>query len=339
MDDLLRDAQERRSASRLRLPRGGGAACGRCLNGLRFCLVCSAGALNSMGPQFLALAEALTVLLVYLLAVPGALGSRVAWRDWRYPGFGGGAEDLVALSLLRCAAVLAAHAAGAGRRCQRPYLYTALAFLPLSLPLAAAKALALRHGPAPRSAWPPLLGLAAAHAGFAVAHALAARRVAAWARRRYEMGLLGYGLPWAPGERTWLLAGHLRKSSGGGGGGSVWEEEDEEEGLAAGEDDVRAEDLADPDSRFADVEGLRLHYKVATPEVCTPRSHACSSSRPAWDSMCVDQDAGWCPHCVGRGVGGCGWARAGAWLWRRRLLLAARDAAPGGRVRPGGGGL
>lgn len=264
----------------------------RCCSFCRFCWTCTAGACCSMvracracacghacsrqraaslhpdprrpstqAPPALAAAELLAVLLVYLLAVPNAWPTRVAHLHY---SFCRSAEDVVLLSLLRCAAVLLAHAAGAGPRLQRPYLLTALALAAASLPLGLMKLAELaRHSGWPRRQWPPFVALYCLHMGFAVAHVVAAQRIAEWVRQRWEHGLGGYGYPWQQGEAAWLLAGQLQSRAEEGGGGDGRDGGD----WAGGEDDVPAEQLADADSRWAQCGGLKVHYKLALPLV------------------------------------------------------------------------
>lgn len=72
----------------------------------------------------------------------------------------------------------------------RPYLYTAIAFAMVGLPFVAAKLALLER----QRVWPPEAALLlAASATFSVVHVLTARGMVLWARRRYEMGLLGFG--------------------------------------------------------------------------------------------------------------------------------------------------
>ena len=70
----------------------------------------------AQAPPALAAAEAVAVALIYLLAIPNAFPTRTGVL--RYT-FHGSAEDVVALSLLRCAAVTIAYSLGAGPRLQR----------------------------------------------------------------------------------------------------------------------------------------------------------------------------------------------------------------------------
>jgi hypothetical protein len=66
----------------------------------------------------MAIAELLTMLLVYFLALPDSLLAHTSWHDYHYH-FNASAEDVVALSLLRCAATLLAHLLGTGVLYQR----------------------------------------------------------------------------------------------------------------------------------------------------------------------------------------------------------------------------
>lgn len=78
----------------------------------------------------------------------------------------------------------------AADRHRRPYLYTAIAFAVVGLPFVAAKLALLER----QRVWPPEAALLlAASAAFSVVHVLTARGMVLWARRRYEMGLLGFG--------------------------------------------------------------------------------------------------------------------------------------------------
>jgi hypothetical protein len=145
----------------------------------------------------------------------------------------------------------------------------AIAALALSLPLCAAKAAALRHGPWAPARLLPFYVLLATHAAFAAAHAVAAQRSVRWARRRWQVGLGGFGYPWQAGEGTWLLAGELRSHAQG-----------FAEGTANADADVAPESLADEGSRFAEFEGgAALHYRVCLP--AAPRQGADAAGAPA----------------------------------------------------------
>jgi len=70
----------------------------------------------AQAPPTLAIAEAVSITLVYLLAVPNAVPTRTGRLHYTFPG---SAEDVVALSLLRCVAIAAAQVLGGGTRFQR----------------------------------------------------------------------------------------------------------------------------------------------------------------------------------------------------------------------------
>ena len=84
-------------------------------------------------------------------------------------------------------------------------------------------------------------------------HIIAAQNVVRWARKRYDMGLGGFGYPWEESEEAWLVAGS-RASRGC--------LEDTDPALRS-TDDVPPAALADPDSRFIECAGLTVHYKEA----------------------------------------------------------------------------
>jgi hypothetical protein len=87
------------------------------------------------------------------------------------------------------------------------------------------------------------------------------RRTVAWYRRRMQMGLAGFGYPWEDGEQAWLL--HSQRVSDS---GSHPKNTSSDGGVAAGPDgDLPPECLADPDSSFVDVDGVRVHYKEVDP--------------------------------------------------------------------------
>lgn len=167
------------------------------------------------------------------------------------------------------------------------------------------------------------------------APAPALQRIAEWARNRWEHGLGGPGYPWQEGEEGWLVAGQLQAQAeeGQAAGGFAGF------GAAAPDHDVPAEQLADPDSRWAQCGGLNVHYKLAVPLVsCWGPAVAWRRARlqavlgllvgpdppTAFDCRCCIP---WCPAgAAQRGRRG-GGARAP--IRRRHLLLAPHPAAAG----------
>ena len=241
----------------------------RCLRFCRFCSACVAGGCASLAPDGMAALEAVAVLLLYMLAVPNALLTRVRPSAWHF-SFAGSAEDVVALCLLRALVVAGGHAAGLGQRVpSRPlYLPAAALFAAACLPLTLMKAAALvLHSSWPRAAWPPFLALYALAFCLSVLHVLAAQRLAEWARRRHKAALGGWGWPVAEGEEAWLLAGELQGSAAAAAAEQGWGGEcGGAGGGAAGTEDVEPLALADADSCFVDCGwGLVVHYKVAAP--------------------------------------------------------------------------
>jgi hypothetical protein len=76
-----------------------------------------------------------------------------------------------------------------------------------------------------------------------------------------QMGLAGFGYPWEDGEQAWLL--HTQRVSEP---GMHAKNTSSDGGVTAGPDgDLPPECLADPDSAFVDVDGVRVHYKEVGP--------------------------------------------------------------------------
>ena len=110
-------------------------------------------------------------------------------------------------------------------------------------------------------------------------HIIAAQNVVRWARKRYDMGLGGFGYPWGDEENAWVVMGRSDCD---------WTEEGALM-AADGGGDVLPRSLADPDSLFVECAGISVHYK----ETCTA-----NVSRNVYircDCVCV---------CVGGGGGG-----------------------------------
>lgn len=76
-------------------------------------------------------------------------------------------------------------------QCCRPYWYTALVCAFIGYTYVGIKLCFLQ-----RALRPAPLAVVLAFLGFCTAHVLIARDVMLWARRRYEMGLIGFGYPW-----------------------------------------------------------------------------------------------------------------------------------------------
>ncbi|KAK9831933.1 hypothetical protein WJX81_000861 [Elliptochloris bilobata] len=223
----------------------------RCCKSLFVLVVVLGSFFRALAACGMAATEAATMVTLYVLLDPNALLLRA--RGLRY-SFCSSLEDVVAFSLARCVSVLLAYGFGAGRKYQRPYLYTAIVFAVIGLPFVAAKLTLLER----QRVWPPEAALLlAASATFSVVHVLTARGMVLWARQRYEMGLLGFGYPWERGEAAWLLLG----TPWGAAPQGIKEEED----AAAEDEDLPAGALADSESRFLDLGGLAVHYKEALP--------------------------------------------------------------------------
>ncbi|GLC59570.1 hypothetical protein PLESTB_001501500 [Pleodorina starrii] len=257
VDEYLRDRFLQ--SGRKHKPReicGGGESLMRCFNHIKFCVVCCASLSQAVAPWMLCSLEILTVLLIYFLAT-----SRSLVIHHHHFSFTRSLEDVVGLSCTRAAILSLAYAVGQ-RAVHRPYLYGSYLLAAACVPYLVVKTILFRYGPD---------GIAAASilviSGLcSVAHILAAKRTVDWARRRYQMGLAGFGMPWEEGDDLWLslrrpdLEDVTKTSDGGGPDAS---------------DDVPAEMLADDDSKFVELEpGLKVHYK----EVAPPAAAAAAAS-------------------------------------------------------------
>ena len=87
-------------------------------------------------------------------------------------------------------------------------------------------------------------------------HIIAAQNVVRWARKRYDMGLGGFGYPAEDSEESWLVMGSRAPHGWSG----------DAEPAVRSTDDVPPAALADSDSRFVECGGLTVHYK----EACIP---------------------------------------------------------------------
>ena len=160
---------------------------------------------------------------LYVVLIPGT-GTK-PWRhlqEYHY-SFNTSLEDILIGTYIRFLGVLLAYLLGSGPRmmryactlCQalpspgtpshrehlsddqhsstcRPYLFAAIGFAIVNIPFLIVKAaFTLRHQP-----WVPSAVLIAASAFFTLAHLGTARNMVVWARKRYELGLMGYGFPW-----------------------------------------------------------------------------------------------------------------------------------------------
>ena len=221
---------------------------------------------RTQAPWVVAVAEVTAVVVYYLTSVDNALFTRRPWHGFlaSFSWFRN-VEDVVLLSVLRFVAVLLAYGFGAGRAYQRcvlvaadflfflahrthtqhcrPYLYASVICACIALPYTLPKALLFHYPPRP-AAW-HFITLMALTMGYSVFHVLTANRVMTWARRRFHMGLVGFGYPWEAGEEAARL--HASYVEAG--------------PVDVSDADVPGEALADEDSRFVSIGGLQVHYK------------------------------------------------------------------------------
>jgi len=126
-------------------------------------------------------------------------------------------EDILLLSLLRDTILIFAYIWGNGAARQRPYLKAAYCLAPISILLALWKVdIVSQSHLLPRNYWPGLVAACIVHVVFAVTHVVTARKMVAWAERRWEVGLptsAGYEVLEGTGGRRgdYSSGGRLRR--------------------------------------------------------------------------------------------------------------------------------
>ena len=131
---------------------------------------------------------------------------------------------------------------------------------------------------------------------FCWVHVFAARHAVAWARRRFQMGLSGPGfIPWEDSEETYSVlrkpdTEEMAKNSDRGCGIASSSSPAAFSFLGDWSADVPAESLADVDSKFADVCGIRVHYKEVWPSGLLSGSRCQAGSASPGSSASSDAD-------------------------------------------------
>eukprot|EP00798_Chlamydomonas_sp_ICE-L_P000009 gene9-12818_t len=233
-----------------------GAFCHRFLSISKFVFVCGASLFQALGPWMLSTLEVSIVLLLYWLGNSHNLAPRLLTHRFSYVH---SLEDIVGLSCTRSAILSLAYAFG-GQFMHRPYLYCSYLLAASCFPYIVVKT-TLYHYDHKAASAAIMLALTGAFCWF---HVFASRRKVEWARRRYQMGLVGFGYPWTEGEEACVL---LRRP----------DVEEMTKLSDAGSADDSAEDLtpeilADLDSKFIDIDGLKVHYKDVGPSGSTADS-------------------------------------------------------------------
>lgn len=165
-----------------------GESISRCWNSAYFGLVLVTSAAVSAAPEVFALAEILTMLVVYFSAMPNALWVRCPWSEAHYT-FNHSAEDLVLLGIARAITVLLEYQTLPRPRYQWQYLITAYIYAILAVPFAGIKLTAIAQSGWDAKHRAPAVALCVLSIVFSVAHVAAAQGVVAWMRRRERLGL------------------------------------------------------------------------------------------------------------------------------------------------------
>ncbi|KXZ55263.1 hypothetical protein GPECTOR_3g400 [Gonium pectorale] len=219
--------------------------------------------INYRAPWVLCAGEVLTVLLIYFLA----FGSKSLVMPHHRFSFTHSLDDVVGIVCARSTVLSMAYAIGQ-RALHKPYLYATYLLAGGCLPYLLVKMILFRYG-SDGVAAAAIMGIAAT---CSLCHVLAARSTVEWARRRYQMGLAGFGMPWEEGEDAWVIMRRpdleeMTKTSDGGGPDSG--------------EDVPAEMLADDDSKFVELTpGLKIHYKEVTPQAVVSAASVATPGGP-----------------------------------------------------------
>ncbi|KAL3157447.1 hypothetical protein ABBQ32_011918 [Trebouxia sp. C0010 RCD-2024] len=223
----------------------------RYLSFVHFAVFCLLSLLKAVAPWALACLEAVSALLTYMLLVPCAIPVRCGLQQFHY-ALSHSLEDVVLLSLLRAAAIVIAYLCGSARSCKQHYLYTAIISAAVTVPFLLIKA-SIFDRP---SYHPAAIFLLLDFLGFSLLHILVARKVVGWTRNRYKLGLLGQTYPWQGKDVVWQQLQHQ-------------EHDMRYESESGDNTDVPASQLADKDSLFVEIDGLKVHYKQAYPAKAT----------------------------------------------------------------------
>ncbi|CAG9465640.1 unnamed protein product [Pedinophyceae sp. YPF-701] len=223
---------------------------------LAFVVVFLLGALRSMGPWMLCLADLAATIGLFAAIEHRQLHDAEHLRFEGYK-FSRSLDDLVGLSVCRTALVGISYALALLPSIGfYPYLGAAWLTATVSVAWALAKALAFTFS---RSVYNPQIALIVVSGFFGFMHLAAAYHSIWWHRKRRALGLDGCGYPWEEGEDAWVLWGRTTTP-----------------GIAdapLGAGDQRPEQLADADSQFFDCRGITVHVKVARPH-CVPGAPA-----------------------------------------------------------------
>ena len=196
MEPLLEEYKSRRRKFSLRncCSCNIGESISRCWNSTKFVLVLVTSAVISAAPEVLALAEILTMLVIYFSAIPNALWVRCPWSEVHY-AFNQSVEDLVLIGVLRAITVFLEYKMLPKPRYQWQYLITAYIYAALSIPFAGVKTGAIaKNGLWDAKQRAPAVALCVLSIVFSIAHVAAAHGVVAWMRRRERLGLPSEGV-------------------------------------------------------------------------------------------------------------------------------------------------
>ena len=236
-------------------------ALSRCAASTKFFITFVASAAAAAAPSALATTEALSMVLLYFLAMPNALFIHSTWSDYCYE-FSRSMEDVVAVGLFRSATTWTFYLSLPPSLFQRCYYMLAVLLAVIFVPFSAVKTAAVAHnGWTSKRERAPAIALCSLSIAFSILHVSAALGVIAWRRRRQR--LFGDEEEERGGRGISVEYGKMMMHRGA----TVQEQLiEEQERTAVGQ-------LTDAESRFFSVgctgssttTDVAVHYKVAMP--------------------------------------------------------------------------
>ncbi|GAX85063.1 hypothetical protein CEUSTIGMA_g12483.t1 [Chlamydomonas eustigma] len=291
--------------------------CLRFLNFTRFCLGCSASLFQVLAPWVLSSIEIVAVLITYFIGTSRSLIIHQPTNSYHF-NWMCSLEDIVGLVIARSVLLSLSYAWGvnfvqsAGASAHRAYLYTSYLLAASCFPYITVKTILYHYenDAIPAAAIFIITGL------FCWLHVFAARRTVEVARRRFQMGLTGLSYLWDESEEgswTALRRPDVEEL------GSKCSERGGLGGLLEGSADFPAESLADPDSRFMNVLGIKVHYKEVWP---ASLSHGGRSASPG-GNLCSEAATSAGSELYGTGIVLVHGFGGGVFAWRHVMEALA----------------
>lgn len=205
-------------------------------------------------PWMLAGIELIVTMAIYFAAVPHSMKkmSSVSGLENKHYSFhfDTSLEDIVISSVVRVLLLSIAYGFGSGHCCHQPYFITAIVTSSFLIPYIAIKGIVTSLQPLDS-----VIILLLISAIFSIVHVVVAHATMKKAKLRWNMGLVESKLSWAKDEEGWVMASrHFGESD---------QLKNDQAFLV--DVDYPREVLQDSDSRFAECNGVSVHYKEERP--------------------------------------------------------------------------